>query len=354
MEIPSKIGKYKIIKDLGEGASGRVVKAEQEVIGRVVALKILFSHLLKDKPVLVKRFKREARLASSLIHPHIVPIFEIGEENGVHYYTMQYIEGIPMTEYIKNDILELKVKLDIFIELCDALALAHSRNIVHRDLKPHNVIITKELHPTILDFGIAKSLMEDDHMTQVGHILGSAHYMAPEPATSGAIGTYTDVFAIGVMIYEMMAGQRPFEGGNVKELIIQRIEYGKHPEAYRPPCLQTIKPDIPKKLDEIVFRSLDADSKKRYQTAGELLIDLQCLKREFIISDSLKRQRQEIISPFIHKKRSYFYPALLALTIFLLFTGISTWVYLSNKPYLSWLKKIQSKGYELLKMHLPK
>ena len=174
MEIPSKIDKYRIIKKLGEGASGCVFKAEQEMIDRTVALKILFMQLLKEKPMIVKRFQREARLASSLVHPNIVPIFEVGENNGMHYYTMQYVEGTPMTQHIKSGTLNIDQKIDIFVELCDALALAHRRAIIHRDLKPHNVIITGELHPVILDFGIAKSLMEDDHMTQVGHILGSA------------------------------------------------------------------------------------------------------------------------------------------------------------------------------------
>lgn len=224
MEIPSKIGKYKILKRLGEGASGCVVKAEQEVIQRIVALKILFSNLLEEKPLIVKRFHREARLASALVHPNIVPIFEIDEYNKMHYYTMQYIEGTPMVDYIKSSVLSFDTKVDICVELCDALALAHSRTIIHRDMKPHNVIITKEMHPVILDFGIAKSLVEEEQMTQVGHILGSAHYMAPEQAGPGNVGTYTDVFAVGVMIYELMTGERPFQGGKC-----QRIDHEKNP-----------------------------------------------------------------------------------------------------------------------------
>lgn len=293
MEVPSKIGKYKIIKKLGEGASGCVLEAQQEIINRHVALKILFSHLLKAKPTIIKRFQREACLASSLVHPNIVPIFEIAEHKGMHFYTMQHIEGRPMTDCIGDKRLTINNKIDIFIELCDALALAHDRNIIHRDLKPHNVIITKHLNPVILDFGIAKSLMDDDNMTQAGHILGSAHYMAPEQAGPGEVGTFTDVFALGVMIYEMISSQRPFHGENVKDLIIKRIHYREHPELYKPVSLREAMPELPEFLDKIVFKSLEAEPINRYQTAGELLEDLKKLRRELSLKRSLDKYQEK-------------------------------------------------------------
>lgn len=345
MEIPSKIGKYKILKKLGEGASGCVVKAEQEVIQRIVALKILFSSLLEEKPLIIKRFHREARLASALVHPNIVPIFEIDECNKMHYYTMQYIEGIPMIDYIKSNSIPIETRVDIFIELCDALALAHSRTIIHRDMKPHNVIITKEMHPVILDFGIAKSLIEEEQMTQVGHILGSAHYMAPEQAGPGNVGTYTDIFAVGVMLYEMMTGQRPFQGNNVKDLIMKRIQYAQKPDLLRPPSMKEINHEIPETLDSIVFRCLEANPKNRYQTAGDLLKALQQFRSEFCLTQTLdSEQNPSFLSVTVNKKASYFYPCLLSILLFILMISFSFWVYYGKQEFLSKAKGLQDIG----------
>ena len=354
MEIPSAIGKYHIIERLGEGASGCVLKARQQMINRVVALKILFAHLLRHKPVLAKRFRREARLACSLVHPNIVPIFEIAEADGLHYYTMQYIEGTPMLSYIKSDVLDLRQKVELFIELCDALALAHSRNIIHRDLKPHNVMITKDFHPVILDFGIAKSLIDEDNMTQAGHILGSAHYMAPEQASPQDVGTATDVFGLGVMMYEMIAGERPFQGSNVKDLIVKRIEYGKDPQRHRPPSMREINAQIPEKLDAIVFRCLEANPKNRYDTAGELLHDLKNFHKELLLSRLIfsRPQAKNSLQP-INARKSYCYPALLALAVLLLLTVFSIGVWHSRQPYLSSLRKIQAASYQLLRRCCP-
>ncbi len=351
MEIPAKIGKYTVMQKLGEGASGCVVKAEQDIIHRIVAMKILFPALTQRNPLIIKRFKREARLAACLLHPGIVPIFEIDEykidkDKGFHYYTMQYIRGIPMLDQVKNDSLTFDNRLNILIELCDAIALAHSKNIVHRDLKPHNVIITQEGHPVILDFGIAKSLQDEEQVTLVGNILGSAHYMAPEQAMTEKIGTFTDVFALGVMMYEFMTGERPFQGANVKELVQKRIEYTKNPEAYLPPSMQALKPDIPEEFDEIVFRCIAAYPKDRYQTAGELLSALQ---------DFLKRKESNKTSPpttklvrttkklklQVNKFKSYFMPLLLGIFLFVSIISAGIGVMKSNSPQLVPIQEFQ-------------
>lgn len=352
MEIPSKIGKYKILKKLGEGASGCVLKAEQEEIQRIVALKILFSALLDAKPLLIKRFQREARLASSLVHPNIVPIFEIDEFKGMHYYTMQYIEGIPLVDYIKKDTLPLDVKINIFIELCDALALAHSRNIIHRDLKPHNVVITHELHPVILDFGIAKSLQEEEQMTQVGHILGSAHYMAPEQAGPGELSTATDVFGLGVMIYEMMTGERPFQGGNVKELLLKRIQYAQNPSLHRPHSMNELNPNIPSALDTIVFRCLEPEPKKRYQTAGELLESLQDFRRESALAQALADSHKQNMLP--RPKVSLVYPFLMACFLFVSMSAVAFLVHTRQVDWGDGLRSFQKKGSEILQSTVQK
>lgn len=356
MEIPTSIGRYRVLEGLGQGASGFVLKVEQEIIHRIVAMKVLFAHLLQAKPILIRRFQREARLACSLVHPNIVPIFEIGEAGGVSYYTMQYIEGIPMTKCVHNEKISLKQKMDICIELCDALGLAHRRNIIHRDLKPHNVIITKDWHPVILDFGIAKSLIEEEHMTQSGHILGSAHYMAPEQAGPGDVGTFTDVFGLGVMIYEFMAGRRPFDGANVHELIYQRIEYGRNPEANRPPSMRQIDPLIPNALDRIVFRCIEARPEQRYPSANEVLQDLQNLHSELSFSEVMKSGDHSRYRPLlpVNKKASYFWPGALALVILVAIIALGVWVSTGSgwdSNWFSWLHNFQLEGAKLMQKY---
>lgn len=354
MDLPSKIGRYRILESLGQGASGFVLKVEQDLIGRILAMKVLFAHLLQSRPLIIRRFKREARLASSLVHPNIVPIFEIGEANGLYYYTMQYIEGKPMTKYVKDESISLRQKLDICIELCDALALAHRRNIIHRDLKPHNVIITKELRPVILDFGIAKSLIEEEHMTQSGHILGSAHYMAPEQAGPGDVGTYTDIFGLGVMIYELIVGDRPFQGNNVTQLIYERIRYREDPDAYRPFRMREVDATIPEELDRIVFRCLEANPQARYASANELLEELRLFSREMALSNALQkgdRQRYTAFLP-VNRRKSYHLPAVLAGILCLLCFFVGFWARKKapeSSGLASRVKSVQNSGAEWLR-----
>jgi serine/threonine-protein kinase len=335
MELPSRIAKYKIIRKIGEGGSGCVVLAEQDIIHRIVALKILFPELIATKKTIIKRFKREARLAASLIHPCIVPIFEIDEEENLYYYAMQYIEGKILTSYIAENTLTFQERFRILIELCDALSLAHSKNIVHRDLKPHNIIITPELHPVILDFGIAKSLnsIEDGTMTQVGHILGSAHYMAPEQASPGTISTATDVFGLGVMIYELFTGQRPFQGDNIKDLIIKRIQYAQNPEKYAPQSMLSLNKNIPELLNTITFHCLEAEQQNRYQTAGELLVDLQKLQDSLV-----KKEITQIVVPkhALHKH----YPFICFIIVFIIMILFSLIVHYTT--YFETLKNYQN------------
>jgi serine/threonine-protein kinase len=353
MEIPPKIGKYKIIEKLGQGASGCVLKAEQEIIGRIVAIKVLFAHLLQAKPASMRRFKREARLAASLVHPNIVPIFEIGEADGMHYYTMQHIAGTPMASYIHNDTFTLKQRVELFVELCDALALAHRRNIIHRDLKPQNVIVTKDTHPVILDFGIAKSLIEqDEQVTQAGNILGSAHYMAPEQAGPGDVGTYTDVFGLGVMLYEMIARRKPFEGNSVPELIYERIQYRQNPDSHRPLSMREIDSTIPETLNTIAFHCLEALPEKRYPSANELLADLKKFDRDLQFSQGLQNRQKTYgkIKPPVNVRKSYVYPSLLALTILGAMLACGVWLYSTQAPgeRLATLKALQTQGSQIL------
>ena len=323
MDIPSRIGKYTVLEKLGQGGSGCVLKVQQDFIGRIVALKILFTNLIQSRPNIIKRFEREARLASSLVHPNIVLIFDIGEHNGMYYYTMQYSQGIPMIEQIRKNDLSFKQRLDIMMQFCDALALAHSKGIIHRDLKPHNVIITPDYSPLILDFGIAKSLIDDENMTQAGHILGSAHYMAPEQARSSTVGTYTDVFGIGVMMYEMFTGERPFQGNDVRTLIIERIKYGENPANFRPVSMCERKPEIPQILDDIVFKCMEGKAEKRYQTAKEILQELRGFKNRLETYNAIdnivgEKEKKNIL---LNKKISYVYPLLFS--FFLLLIGLA-------------------------------
>ncbi len=267
------LGKYIIMEEIGRGGMGAVYKARDVELDRVVAMKVLSPYLVGE-PRLVQRFMREARLAANLDHPNIVTIYDIGGEGGYYYFVMKYLEGKSLKEILaERGALPPQTVIALVSQLAAALDYAHGQNLIHRDVKPGNVIVDEEGHATLTDFGLAK-VAENLKLTASGETIGTLEYMAPEQARGDSFMT-SDVYSLGVMLYEMLTGHLPFQGNNQATLLYQHL----HED---PPPLSKFNSNLPPEFDPIVRKAMAKDPAERYQTAGEIAHDLEEVARKHL------------------------------------------------------------------------
>jgi serine/threonine protein kinase len=274
---------YRIISLLGKGGMGEVFLAEDTRLFRKVALKVLLPEVAQDTEKLA-RFVQEARAASALSHPNAAHIYEIGEANGRHFLAMEYIEGETLEKRLAGEPLPFAEILSIGAQVADALEAAHARGIVHRDIKPANLMIGARNHVKVLDFGLAKilpvagteipgsSLLATQFLTSGGVVLGTVSYMSPEQALGRDVDHRTDLFSLGIVMYQMASGKLPFAGTSAQETLARILQS-------QPDALGRLNYELPEEFERIVRKCLEKDRDRRYQSAKELLVDLGNLER---------------------------------------------------------------------------
>ena len=273
------VSHYQIIEPIGAGGMGQVYLAQDKKLHREVALKILPTEVLHNIDRL-RRFKREALAVSALNHPNILTIFEFDEVDGVPLLASEHVKGRTLRETLEDGPLEIELALDIAIQVASALQTAHRAGVIHRDIKPENIMIRSDGYVKVLDFGLAKltgdlrSKENDRTQTQAfslpGLIMGTATYMSPEQARSTSIDSRTDIFSLGIVIYEMLTGHPPFDGDTMADIIAAIIQKD-------PPKTSTQNPAVPPEMDAIVAKCLEKDPGERYQTLDDLLLDLRAV-----------------------------------------------------------------------------
>jgi serine/threonine-protein kinase len=259
-------GRYKVVSRVGSGGMADVYLAEDQLLGRKVAVKILHRHFAEDQEF-VERFRREASSAAALSHQNIVGIFDRGEWQGTYYIAMEYVAGRSLKTIVREQgALEPSLAIDIVVQILRAARFAHRRGVIHRDLKPHNVIIDEEGRARVTDFGIARAGASD--MTLTGSIMGTAQYLSPEQAQGEAVSGASDLYSIGVILYELLTGVVPFEGESAVAIAFKQVSAEP-----RPPS--EVNPALPQALDVVVLRALAKDPAQRYADADEFIAALQ-------------------------------------------------------------------------------
>jgi eukaryotic-like serine/threonine-protein kinase len=292
--IGTQVSHYKILKKLGEGGQGEVYQAEDLNLRRIVAIKFLPTELLADDKSR-KRFLREAQLASALDHPNICTVYEINEVNGRYFIVMQYLEGKRLKQMVRARFLDLDLALSIALQLADALTAAHERGVIHRDVKATNIIINDRGQAKILDFGLAKATVDIgdkavQELTQQGVPFGTAGYMSPEQARGTHIDHRTDIFSLGVVLYEMVTGRLPFQGKSSVEIM--------HAVLHNQPAPVTeFVPTLPSSLEQFLARALTKDVAQRYQTMREMYHDLRQLSRDLQLKSDRYYDPPALVSP---------------------------------------------------------
>ena len=258
-------GRYKVLKKLGSGGMATVYLAEDQELGRRVAIKILDSKHASDAQF-VERFRREASSAAGLSHPNIVQIYDRGKAEGTYYIAMEVCEGRTLKELIVDrGPSPIPVAVNYGRQILAALRFAHRNGVVHRDIKPHNVLVDEEGRVKVTDFGIARAGASE--MTEVGSIIGTAQYLSPEQARGAPVDARSDLYSVGVVLYELLTGEAPYNGETPVEIAMKHLSAVPEPPSAK-------RPDVPPELDRLVMKLIAKAPEDRYQSAGEMLRDL--------------------------------------------------------------------------------
>lgn len=296
LEPGRAFGRYTILSLAGSGGMGQVYLAEDVTLGRKVALKTLGGGLTRDAQSLY-RFEQEARAASALNHPNILTVYEVGECEGTHFIACEFIEGPTLRQRLAEGRMETGTALDIAVQIASGLTAAHDAGIIHRDIKPENILLRRDGIAKLVDFGIAK-LSSDGRprtmltaapgamTTETGMRIGTAKYMSPEQARGLAVDGRTDIFSLGTVLYEMLAGKAPFEGETDSDVVAEILKTDPRP-------LNEVAPDTPRELARIVARAMHKDREGRYQTASEFLAELKTFREEWEFRARLEAPQAE-------------------------------------------------------------
>ena len=268
MNLVGKVigNRYEILEKIGEGGMATVYKARCNILKRYVAVKVLREEYTTDEEF-IKRFNTEAQAAASLTHPNIVSIFDVGHEDNIYYIVMELVQGKTLKEIINEDgVLPWKWSINIAIQVASALETAHKNNIVHRDIKPHNIIITEDGIAKVTDFGIAKAV-SNSTITAFGTTIGSVHYFSPEHARGGYTDAKSDIYSLGVVMYEMLTGRVPFDADTPVSIALKHMQE-------KPVEPIKLNPSIPLAINKIIMKAMEKEPSFRYQSATEMLKDL--------------------------------------------------------------------------------
>ena len=256
--------RYRLLSRLGSGGMAEVWAAEDGQLGRQVALKLLHSRLAADQDF-VERFRREASAAAGLQHPNVVSVYDRGESQGTYYIAMEYLRGASLKDLVRRGPLEPRYAVELVVQVLRAAGFAHRRGIVHRDLKPHNVMLDDEGRVKVTDFGIARAGASD--MTETGSIMGTAQYLSPEQAQGHAVTSSSDLYSIGVMLFELLTGRVPFDGESPVTIALRHV-------SEPPPAPSQFNPAVPPALDAVVLRALAKDPRDRFADADDFIAAL--------------------------------------------------------------------------------
>ena len=321
----TRLGPYEIISAIGAGGMGEVYRAKDTRLDRIVAIKVLPSHL-SGNPQLKQRFEREARAISSITHPNICALYDIGQQNGTTFLVMEFLEGESLAKRLDKGALPTESVLKYGIQVAEALDRAHRQGIVHRDLKPGNIMITKS-GAKLLDFGLAKyeiktesgveSVLEtrDRPLTEEGVVLGTVQYMAPEQIEGKESDPRTDIFALGEVIYEMSTGQRTFKGNSKAQLMASIMTSDPQP-------ISTVQPLAPPALDHVIKKCLAKDPEDRWQNARDVASELRWISEQ--------TSQSKMVSTPIHRQRKVWPVASNA--FLLLLAALSTFLFFTREP----------------------
>jgi beta-lactam-binding protein with PASTA domain/predicted Ser/Thr protein kinase len=264
-------GRYRILRRIGSGGMADVYAAEDTHLGREVALKVLHRRFAQDQEF-VERFRREAKAAAGLSHPNVVGVFDRGEHEGTYYIAMEYLTGRTLKEIVASEVpLPQQRVIDLGVQILHAAGFAHRHGVIHRDFKPHNVIVDEGGHAKVTDFGIARAGASE--MTETGSIMGTAHYLSPEQAQGHAVTAASDLYSIGVMLYELLAGKLPFEGDSAVAIALKHL-------SEQPAPISALRSDVHPALEAVVMAALAKDPAQRWQSADDFAEGLEAARAQ--------------------------------------------------------------------------